>query len=40
MLAVAWVPWCLLMRVVAPTMTVVGYETVGRRHLAQSLLGT
>lgn len=37
--AMAWghvaVGWCLLMTMLAPMVTVVGYETIGHRHLAQ-----
>jgi low temperature requirement protein LtrA len=31
--------WCLVVLMLAPAVTVVGYETVGHRHLAASLLG-
>jgi low temperature requirement protein LtrA len=31
--------WCLLVLMLAPAVTVVGYETVGHRHLAAALLG-
>ena len=30
--------WCLVLLMLAPTVTVVGYETVGHRHLATALL--
>jgi hypothetical protein len=30
--------WCLVVLMLAPIVTVVGYETVGHRHLAAALL--
>ena len=30
--------WCLVVLMLAPAVTVVGYETVGHRHLATALL--
>jgi hypothetical protein len=30
--------WCLVLLMLAPIVTVVGYETVGHRHLATALL--
>mgnify|MGYP007129743018 FL=1 len=30
--------WCLVLVMLAPTVTVVGYETIGHRHLATALL--
>jgi hypothetical protein len=30
--------WCLVVLMFAPTVTVVGYEAVGHRHLATALL--
>ena len=30
--------WCLVVLMLAPIVTVVGYETVGHRHLAEALL--
>jgi low temperature requirement protein LtrA len=30
--------WCLVLLMLAPTVTVVGYETIGHRHLATALL--
>ena len=30
--------WCLVVLMFAPAVTVVGYETVGHRHLAEAML--
>ena len=30
--------WCLVVLALAPAVTVLGYETVGHRHLAEALL--
>jgi len=32
--------WCLVVLMLAPAVTVVGYETVGHRHLTEALLRT
>jgi hypothetical protein len=29
--------WCLVVLMLAPAVTVLGYETVGHRHLAEAL---
>jgi hypothetical protein len=31
------VSWCLVVLMLAPVVTVLGYETVGHRHLAEAL---
>jgi hypothetical protein len=31
--------WCLVVLMLAPAVTVLGYETVGHRHLADAIRG-
>ena len=33
------ISWCLVVLTLAPAVTVLGYETVGHRHLEEALLG-